>query len=75
MKADLATAAAMRLGMGGRFKKMQGAIERENPAMSPERAAAITAAAGRKKYGKQKFQDMAAAGRSRHFKAKGKGAK
>jgi hypothetical protein len=43
--------------------------------MAPERAAAITAAAGRKKYGKQRFQDMAATGLRRHFRQeKGKGA-
>ncbi len=71
MKADLASAAAMRLGMGGRFKKMQRGIEDAHPGMSPERAAAITAAAGRKKYGKERFQDMAAAGMRRHNREKG----
>lgn len=43
------------------FKKLQSKIEAEGK--SPEAAAAIAASIGRKKYGKAKFQKMAAAGK------------
>lgn len=57
-----------RLGGGGRFAKMKGALEREGK--SAESAGAIAASAGRKKYGKKKMARMSAAGRRR--KAKGR---
>lgn len=55
---------SMAKGGGGRFEQMKDAIMRK-PGMTEERAAAITAAAGRKKYGKTQFQRMAATGRRR----------
>lgn len=54
---------SMRPGGGGRFKKMVDAMEEQG---YPEaRAAAIAAAAGRKKYGPEKFSMMATKGRKR----------
>ncbi len=50
-------------GGGGAFQKMKDALMAEGK--SAESAAAITAAEGRKKYGKQEFQQMAEAGRKR----------
>ena len=55
---------SMRNGGGGKFSKMTDAIMKSGK--SEESAKAITAAAGRKKYGKQEFQKMAAAGRRRY---------
>lgn len=55
---------SMKLGGGGRFKKLEGKIEREGK--SPGRAKAIAAAIGRKKYGSHKMAKMAAKGRKRH---------
>jgi len=52
-----------RVGGGGRFKQVVDAIERKG--VSAKRAKAIAAAAGRKKYGKTRFQKMAATGRKR----------
>lgn len=52
----------MRPGGGGRFKKLV------RSGMSPALAAWI----GRKKYGKKRFQKMAAAGRKRAAKRRGK---
>lgn len=58
----------MKLGAGGRFKKLvatikaRGGKEARNPA-------AIAAMIGRKKYGKTRFQKMAAMGRKRSMKA------
>jgi hypothetical protein len=54
---------SMKLGGGGRFQKMENALKKKG--YSEESAGAITASAGRKKYGKSKFQKMAAAGRRR----------
>jgi hypothetical protein len=59
---------SMRLGGGGKFAKMKDAIMASGK--SAEAAAAITAAAGRKKYGKAEFQRMSAVGRKRAKKAK-----
>lgn len=53
----------LRKGGGGQFEKMKDAIMKTGK--SEEAAAAVTAAAGRKKYGKAEFQKMAAAGRIR----------
>jgi hypothetical protein len=48
-------------GEGGRFK----AVEKSAAAGGAENPAAVAAAVGRKKYGKTKFQKMAAAGRKK----------
>lgn len=50
-----------KLGSGARFKAV-AAEARKSGAKDPE---AVAAAVGRKKYGKKKFQAMAAAGRKR----------
>lgn len=60
----------MKLGGGGRFQKMEKALEKKG--YSKESAGAITAAAGRKKYGKEKMQEMATAGKKRAAKGKKK---
>ena len=52
-----------RPGGGGRFQAMVEGMQSEG--MSAGRAAGIAAAAGRAKYGKRKFQKMAARGRRR----------
>lgn len=57
---------SMRLGGGGRFKKMVSMIKRSGK--SEKSAKAIAAAAGRKKYGAKKMAKMAAAGRRRSLK-------
>lgn len=57
---------SMRLGGGGQFAKQRDAIMKEG--YSKEAASAITAAAGRKKYGNEKFQKMAATGKRRASK-------
>ena len=57
-----------RLGGGGRFQQVVDAITRKG--VSASRARAIAATEGRKKYGKAKFQKMAAAGRRRQSKSK-----
>ena len=54
---------SLRKGGGGQFAKMKDAIMATGK--SAEAAAAITAAAGRKKLGKVEFQKLAAAGRKR----------
>jgi hypothetical protein len=57
---------SMKLGGGGRFAKVEAAARRggaKNPA-------AVAAAAGMKKYGKEKMQKMAQAGRKRAAKGK-----
>ena len=46
----------------GKFSKLSASIQKKQ-GISKERANAITASIGRKKYGKEKFQKMAAAGR------------
>jgi len=50
------------LGQGGRFKALKGAIAKKGKVRNP---AAVVAAIGRKKYGKVRFQKMAAKGRRR----------
>lgn len=57
---------SMKLGGGGRFQKGEEALERKG--YSEDRAKAIMAAAGRKKYGKKRFQKMAAKGRKRRMR-------
>lgn len=57
---------SMKLGGGGRFQKLERSLK--GKVSDP---AAVAASIGRKKYGKQKFQQMAAKGRKRSTK-KGK---
>lgn len=54
---------SMEPGGGGRFAKMVSALKKKGK--SEESAKAIAASVGRKKYGKSKFQEMAAKGRSK----------
>ena len=54
---------SLKPGGGGRFAKMTNALKLKG--VSAKRAKAIAAAAGRKKYGKAKFQSMAAKGKKR----------
>lgn len=54
---------SMRLGGGGRFQKGEEALQRKG--MSKDRAGAIMASAGRKKYGKKAFARMGARGRKK----------
>ena len=54
---------SLRPGGGGQFAKMTDAIKRTGKTTA--QAKAIAAAVGRKKYGKKKFQKMAATGRKR----------
>jgi len=56
-------AKTMEPGGGGRFAKMVSGLKKEGK--SEESAEAIAASAGRKKYGKSKFQSMAAAGKKK----------
>jgi hypothetical protein len=49
------------VGEGSRFK----AVEKSAKAGGAENPAAVAAAVGRKKYGKKKFQQMAAAGKKK----------
>ena len=49
-----------KLGSGQRFKKIEATIARKGNVKDP---GAVTAAIGRKKYGKAKFQALAAAGK------------
>jgi len=60
-------AKSMKLGGGGRFAKLKAKLKGKvkNPG-------AVAAKIGMKKYGKVKFQKMAAAGRKRASKAKKK---
>ena len=57
---------SMRLGGGGRF----AAVEKSAAASGAKNPAAVAASAGMKKYGKQKMQKMAQAGRKRASKGK-----
>lgn len=52
---------SMKLGGGGRFKKLERSLMRQGGVKDP---GALAASIGRKKYGKKKFQKLAAAGRS-----------
>ena len=56
-------AKTMEPGGGGRFAAMVGKLKGQGK--SEESAEAIAASAGRKKYGKSKFQAMAAAGKKK----------
>jgi hypothetical protein len=53
----------MEPGGGGRFAKMVSGLKKEGK--SEDSAKAIAASIGRKKYGKSKFQEMAAAGKKK----------
>jgi len=55
--------AKAKLGSGARFKAVSKSIQKKGK--SKKAADAIAASIGRKKYGKKKFQKMAAAGRKR----------
>jgi hypothetical protein len=59
---------SLKLGGGGKFARMVDALKKKGK--NPASAAAIAAAVGRKKYGKKKFQKMAATGRKRAAKKK-----
>lgn len=59
---DIWMARKAKLGSGARFKKVAKA------AGGGKKGAAIAAAVGRKKYGKKKFQQLAAKGRKRKSK-------
>lgn len=61
-------AKSMKPGGGGRFQKFVNSLESKG--MSKEQASAVAAAAGRKKYGNERFQNMAAAGRKRATRGK-----
>lgn len=50
------------LGQGGRFAALVGKLSKEK-GMTPGRAKAIAASAGRRKYGAKKMGQMAAKGR------------
>jgi len=53
-------AKSMKLGGGGRFQKLERSIAAKGKVSNP---GAVAATIGRKKYGKKKFQAMAAEGR------------
>lgn len=59
-------AKSMKPGQGGRFEKFVSSLEGKG--MSKEQASAIAAAAGNKRYGKDKMQKWAKAGRKRASK-------
>jgi hypothetical protein len=61
---------SLKPGGGGQFAKMVDAIKKSGK--SVKSAKAIAAAAGRKKYGKAKFQKMASTGKKRAKKKAGK---
>lgn len=50
---------SMKVGGGGRFKKLVGQLAKKD-VKDPK---ALAATIGRKKYGKEKFQEMAAKGK------------
>lgn len=52
-----------KLGSGKRFAKLEKKIEKEG--YSPEKAKAITASIGRKKYGNEKMNALAQKGRTK----------
>jgi hypothetical protein len=52
----------MRVGGGGRFSKLKASIAAKGNVSDP---GAVAAAIGRRKYGKGRFQAMAAKGRKR----------
>ena len=57
----MAAKKSMKLGGGGRFAK----LEKELSKKGVQDPAALAASIGRKKYGKEKFQQMATAGKKR----------
>lgn len=59
--------AKAKLGSGQRFENLVTNIM-DNRHYSRSRAEAISASIGRKKWGKERFQEMAAKGRARHAK-------
>ncbi len=59
---------SMEPGGGGRFAKMVKGLKKEGK--SEESAKAIAASVGRKKYGKSRFQEMAAAGKQKKMGGK-----
>ena len=59
--------AKARLGSGKRFKSLANKIARSGSVDNP---AAVAAKIGREKYGKEKMQKMAMAGKRRHEKAR-----
>jgi hypothetical protein len=61
---------SLKPGGGGQFARMVDAIKKTGK--SPKAAAAIAAAAGRKKFGKAKFAKMGAVGRKRAAKKRAK---
>lgn len=54
---------SMRLGGGGRFKKLVGNLMSGDKGLSRKDAEATAAMIGRRKYGKKHFQKLAAKGR------------
>lgn len=56
-------ASKAKLGSGGRFKALKNKLAHEKGVRNP---GAIAAAIGRSKYGKKRFQKMAAKGRKSH---------
>lgn len=64
----MAAKKSMKLGGGGRFAK----LEKELSKKGVQDPAALAASIGRKKYGAEKFQKMATAGKKRATKAKKK---
>ena len=56
---------SMRLGAGGRFKKVEASAKKSG-AKNP---AAVAASVGMAKYGKAKFEKMAAKGRKKSVKS------
>lgn len=64
---------SLRPGGGGQFAKMVDTMVSHG--MSKDRAQAVAATMGRKKYGKAKFQKMAATGRKRAAKKRKSGRK
>lgn len=60
-----------KLGTGKRFRQV-AASARRSGARNPN---AVAAAVGRKKYGKKRFQKMAAAGRKRKARSRKRGKK
>lgn len=63
-------AKSMKLGGGGRFAKMEKAVEKEG--YSEDSAKRITAAAGRKSLGDSKMNKLAKAGKARSERHKEK---
>lgn len=60
---------SLKPGGGGRFAKVVDALKEKG--YPEERARAIAASQGRKKYGKKRFQKMAVTGRKRASRKKG----